>query len=88
MRKREFTVKCTMGNKYLVRNIINGFYKYNPIGHAGGKGVFDSNILVKEDIDGNAKIRFKCARGKLKECRLTLGRMLNEGLLIGVEEAW
>lgn len=88
MRKREFKVKCTVGNKYLVRNIINNFYNYNPIGHAGGKGIFDSHILVKYDTDGNADIRFKCARNKLKECRLTLGRMLNEGLLLGVEEAW
>ena len=88
MRKREFTVKCTRGNKYLVRGIIDGFYRYNPIGHAGGKGILDSHILVKYDDDGNANIRFKCTRSKLKECRLTLGRMLNEGLLLGVEEAW
>lgn len=88
MRKREFTVKCTKENKFLVRKIINNFYRYNPVGHAGGKGIFDSHILVKDAHDEYTDISFKCTRSKLNECRLTLGRMLNEGLLIGVEEAW
>lgn len=88
MRKREFTIKCAYENKYLVRSVINNFYRCNPIGHAGGKGLFDSHILVKDNDNGCANIRFVCMRSKLTECRLLLGRMLNEGLLLGVEEVW
>ena len=86
--KREFRVKCTNKDKYLVRGIVNNFYRCNPIGRAGGKGIFDSHILVKESEDGCTNIRFKCTRSKLAECRLMLGKMLNEGVLLGVEEIW
>ena len=76
--KREFEVKCTYENEYLVRTIVNGFYRCNPI----------KPTLVRTFNNGHTIIHFKCMRSKLADCRLVLGRMLNEGVLLGVEEIW
>lgn len=76
--KREFKVKCTYENEYLVKTIIDKFNKCMPVRHAFVRGIEDGCIFIK----------FKCVKRKLKECRLVLGRMLNEGMLLGVEETW
>ena len=72
--KRVFVVKCAYEDEYLVKSVIDNFHR--------------TNMFVKETNDGGANIRFKCMRSKLTECRMILGRMLNEGVLIGVEEIW
>ncbi len=72
--KREFAIKCTYENRYLVKSIVGNFYR--------------TNMFVKETNDGSSNIRFKCMRSKLAECRMILGRMLNEGVLLAVEEIW
>ena len=76
--KREFKIKCTYENEYLVKPIIDNFYRWKPVGHAFIRGI----------EDGCVYIQFKCIRSKLKDCRFILGRMLNEGMLLGVEETW
>lgn len=73
--KREFTVKCTYENEYLVKSVVSNFHR-NRIMH------------MKAIHDGNTNIQFRCTKSKLTECRLLLGRMLNEGMLLGVEETW
>lgn len=73
--KRDFVVTCTYEKEYLVRSIINNFHKRR-------------SAQKKEVCDGNTNIRFRCTRNKLTECRLILGRMLNEGMLLNVEETW
>ena len=76
--KREFKIKCAYENEYLVKSVVDKYYKCKPIGKAFIRGIEDGCIYIQ----------FKCVRTKLKECRLMLGRMLNEGMLLAVEETW
>lgn len=86
--KREFEIRCTKENYMVVRKVINNFYKSKPYGYFYGKGVFKSNVLVKDAHPEYTTIWFKCMRKELNECRNTLREMVNAGLLLSTVEIW
>jgi hypothetical protein len=76
--KRRFEITCTKNNKNLVKTVVNDFNGYGPMGR----------VSVEDEPGKGTVIRFKCTRNKLKECRLLLGKMLNDGLLLSTVEIW
>lgn len=74
--KRDFVVTCNYEDEYYVKSIVANFHKRRF-------------TRVNDTRDnGHTDVHFRCTRSKLPECRLLLGRMLNEGLLLNVEETW
>jgi hypothetical protein len=73
--RREFTVMCKAEDYDETRILISKFWDFNIIGHAGGHGILNSNILVKEFEDDELfVIWFRCKRGLDDVCL----RALNE----------
>jgi len=73
MKQREFEVRFKNEYYHIVRNVINNYYDYKIFGRAKGKGIFKSNIIVKQDGD-YTNIWFKCKSNELslELCRRVL----------------
>lgn len=73
MKKGEFEVRFNDKYYNIVRDVIENYYNFKVFGRYDGKGIFKSNIIVKEDGD-YTNIWFKCKSDELslKCCRQSL----------------
>lgn len=82
---RKFVVVMKKENYDFVRLMIDDLYEYNPIGHAGGKGIFDSHISVGEDIkENNTIIEFRSPRYNNRRCWMVLEALMNDEKILSI----
>lgn len=78
--KREFVILCSNRNYDTIKNIVKGFLQQNRI--------FRKNISEEKIEHYYTRIRFKCTKNRLTECRNTLYELVNAGLLLETIEIW
>ena len=86
--KREFVLLCTGKNYDTIKNIAKGFAQDKLFGNAERKIVFGKNISEEKIEHYYTRIRFKCTKRRLSECRNTLNDLVNAGLLLSSTEIW